>query len=80
MKMQINIEQINTLTIKPGEALLVKCPSGTNMATLRQFQQYLVELLETKKIVVYADDNIEFLKVQLDEQVIDNLIESELRK
>jgi len=80
MKMNVNVEEIKTLKIAQNEALLVKCPNGTSMATIRQFQNYLVNLLETNKIVVYASDSIEFLKVQLEEQVIDNLIDTELKK
>lgn len=80
MKMKVDIDQIHTLTIAPGEALLVRLPVGTSMATMNAMHAHLVSILETKKIVVYASDKIEFLKIQLEEQVVDELIERELKK
>ena len=78
--MKVDIEKIHTLTIAPGEALLVKLPTGTSMSTMNAMHSHLVSVLETNKIVVYASDKIDFLKIKLEEQLIDDLIEKELKK
>ena len=80
MKMQINISELQKITLKEGELLVVKMKEADRI-TMDRFARYLREMLETKRVLVYsAPEDIEFLKLGLEEALVDEFIEKELSK
>lgn len=80
MKMQVNISEIHKISLKEGEVLIVRLPDNESQETMGRFRKYLGEMLETKRVIVYCGQKIEFLKLGLEEALVDELIEKELRK
>ena len=81
MKVRFHVEEIHKISLKPDEVLIVKVTDpDTTSDQLRRIKEYLCNVLETKKILVYGHGNLEFPKVGLEEHLIDELIEKELLK
>lgn len=80
MNISIPIESIKTLKLEHNEILIIKLAPGTPQTTRQQWVKVFSKITGHDKIVVYASDNVEFLKVELKERLIEQLIDEEIQK
>lgn len=79
--MTVEIEKLQTIKLEPNEVLVVHLKDTyADLHTIKQIQEYLRNLLETQRILVYSGGQIDFLKVQLEEKLVDKFVDDLIQK
>ena len=76
----IIIKDVTKISLRADEVLLVRIPRDVPQSTMHKFFNMLTGALNSQNVIVYSCDNIDFLKVALEEKLIDKLIEDEIQK
>ena len=73
--------EIKSITLSKDEVLLVRFSHGTiGRDQMLPFQERLCSMLQSQNILVYCADDIEFLKIRLEDKLINKLIDDEIQK
>lgn len=73
--------EINKISLKEDEILVIRIKEKeTTQATVQRFCQLFKDAMGTNRVVVYTGTQLEFLKLKLEEHLVDEFIEKELRK
>lgn len=74
------ITQVQTISLAKDEVLLVRLQQGLSLQAMRRFEARLKEVLNTDKVLVFSVDDASFLKVKLEEKLIDEIVDREIQK
>lgn len=66
MSQKIEIEEIKTINLKPGDVLAVKLPQDTSRAVLDAFRRQITQVFKENKVMIFSGD-VQFEKVTQDE-------------
>ena len=75
MSQTIEIEEIKTINLKPGDVLAVKLPSDTSRSVLEAFRKNIREVFKNNKVMIFSG-NVEFEKVRQDDSTSDTEVSS----
>jgi len=80
VKSLIAVEDIKKVSLAPNELLLIKLPEGSSLELMAKWRDAVQESLNSPNVLVYTSNKIEFLKIALEEKMINKLIDDELQK
>lgn len=71
---KVQVVSAQSLSISINDFLVITVEPCTDMSLLRKFEQHCREFFKTENVLVVAGDDVRFLKVAIEEKMVDDIM------